>query len=52
MKMPRNTSVETRAAGNITTYAPRTPAMAPDAPTIGSGCTSPWPIAATIPQSM
>lgn len=41
MKIPRKTSVEIRAVGNMTTYAPTTPAIAPDAPTIGPGCMRP-----------
>ena len=49
MKIPRNTSVDTRAPGNSTRYAPSTPAIAPDAPTIGDGSMSPWPAAAMIP---
>src|SRR5436189_3764013 len=52
MNSPRNTSVDTRAVGNMIRYAASTPAIAPEAPTIGDGETRPCPIAATMPQQV
>ena len=48
----KNTKVRTRLLGNINRYAPRTPAMAPDAPRFGMtefGATASWASEATIP---
>jgi len=41
MKIPRKMSVRMRAPGERTRYAPSTPAIAPDAPSIGAGDTIP-----------
>ena len=35
IKNPKNIKVEILALGKVIIYAPKTPAMAPDAPTIG-----------------
>jgi hypothetical protein len=54
MKKKNGTRLHTRARGNITRYAPSTPAIAPDAPISGcreSGSESAKPYAATIPAT-
>ena len=53
-KIPRKTNVFTRDHGNHTRYAPITPAIAPEAPTIGtgeSGATTPAPRRRRAPHS-
>ena len=43
----KNTSVRTRRLGNMTRYAPSTPAMAPEAPRFGRMALAPEWIRAT-----
>ena len=53
-KKPKKSSDRMRTFGNITRYAPMTPAMAPDAPTIGTvllGCTTTWANVAARPAA-